>query len=176
MSLELYKRYEIVFLAKNKYGPHYSINRIAELVNCNRTTVIRWLKRWDKTTNLSDWKRTGKPRKTTAEQDEIIINVVRQDVYEGLTSQRIQEQIKGDGIVVTLRTIRRRLYALVLNIRNLSQKVFLLNIMKQNVQYGSNHLEIIIGTRRWQQMKRCFLFMTLNVLIGNIHLNAKFVE
>ena len=61
MSLELYKRYEIVFLAKNKYGSHYSINRIVELVNCSRTTVIRWLKRWDETINLRDRKRIGKP-------------------------------------------------------------------------------------------------------------------
>ena len=108
MPLELHKRYEIVFLAKNKYRPHYSINRIAELVNCNRTTVIRWLKQWDETTDLSDRKRIGKSRKTTAEQDEIIINVVGQDVDDGLTSQRLQERIKGDGIVVTPLAIRRR--------------------------------------------------------------------
>ena len=71
MPLELYKRYEIVFLAKNKYGSRYSINRIAELVNCNRTTVIRWLKQWDETTNLSDRKRIGK-----AEQNKMKLSLM----------------------------------------------------------------------------------------------------
>ena len=34
---------------------------------------------------------------------------MREDVDEDLTSQKIQEQIEGNGIVVTPRTIRRRL-------------------------------------------------------------------
>ena len=79
------------------------------MVNYNRATVIRSLKQWNEATDLSDWKRIGKSRKTTAGRDKIIINVVRQDIDEGLTSQRIQEQINGDGIVVTPHAIRRRL-------------------------------------------------------------------
>ncbi|CAF3345887.1 unnamed protein product [Rotaria sp. Silwood2] len=109
MSLELYQRYEIVFLAKNQCEPKFSINRIAKLVNCGRSTVIRWLKRWDETKDLRDRERTGRPRKTTTEQDDIIINVVKQDPDERFTSQQIQEQVKGDGINVNERIIYRRL-------------------------------------------------------------------
>lgn len=109
MSLELHKRYEIVFLAKHKYGPKFGINRIAKLIKCHRTTVVRWLKRWDVTKDLGDQERTGRPRKTTIKQDEIIIDVVRQDVDQGLTSQMIQEQVKENDINVDARTIRRRL-------------------------------------------------------------------
>ena len=60
MFLELDKKYEIVCLAEDKYGPHYSINRIAEVVSCNRTTAIRWLKRWDETIHVSDRETIGK--------------------------------------------------------------------------------------------------------------------
>ncbi|CAF4755927.1 unnamed protein product [Rotaria sp. Silwood2] len=89
MSLELYKRYEIVFLRKNKYGPKFGINRIAKLVNCNRSTVVRWLKRWEETKDLSDRERKGRPRKTTTTDDEIVIGLVRQGVDEGLTSEKM---------------------------------------------------------------------------------------
>ncbi|CAF4934476.1 unnamed protein product, partial [Rotaria sp. Silwood2] len=92
MSLELYKRYEIVFLRKNKYGAKFGINRIAKLVNCNRSTVVRWLKRWEETKDLSDRERKGRPRKTTTTDDEIVIGLIRQGVDEGLTSEKMQEQ------------------------------------------------------------------------------------
>ncbi|CAF4751963.1 unnamed protein product [Rotaria sp. Silwood2] len=94
MSLELYKRYEIVFLRKNKYGPKFGINRIAKLVNCNRSTVVRWLKRWEETKDLSDRERKGRPRKTTTTDDEIVIGLVRQGVDEGLTSEKIEHHQK----------------------------------------------------------------------------------
>ncbi|CAF3799196.1 unnamed protein product, partial [Rotaria sp. Silwood1] len=109
MSLELYKRYEIVFLRKNKYGPKFGINRIAKLVNCNRSTVVRWLTRWEETKDLSDRERKGRPRKTTTTDDEIVIGLVRQGVDEGLTSEKMQEQVQAEGINVNPRTIRRRL-------------------------------------------------------------------
>ncbi|CAF3562039.1 unnamed protein product [Rotaria sp. Silwood2] len=83
MSLELYQRYEIVFLAKNQCEPKFSINRIAKLVKCCRSTVIRWLKRQTETKDLHP--------------------------DERFTSQQIQEQVKGDGINVNERTIHRRL-------------------------------------------------------------------
>ncbi|CAF4302478.1 unnamed protein product, partial [Rotaria sordida] len=125
MSLELYQQYKIVFLAKNKYGPNFSINRIAKLINCNRKKVIRWLKRWDETKDLSNLERIGGSRKTTTEQDEIIIGVVRQHADEGLTSQKIQEQVKGDDINVNARTIRRRLNEVGFRYAKLLQKPLL---------------------------------------------------
>ena len=87
MSLELYQRYEIIFLAKHKYGPELGINHIAKIVNCNRSTVARWLKRWSETKDLSDRQRIGRSRATTAEQDKVITNVVQQEIDEGLTSE-----------------------------------------------------------------------------------------
>ena len=109
MSLELYQRYEIIFLAKHKYGPELGINRIAKIVNCNRSTVTRWLKRWSETKDLSDRQRIGRSRATTAEQDKVITNIVQQEVDEGLTSEMISHQTNDAGMNLSSRTIRRRL-------------------------------------------------------------------
>ena len=110
------------------------------MVNCNRTTVIRWLKRWNETTDLSDRKRIEKPRKPTAEQDEIAINAVRQDVDEDVTSQRVKKNKQKLMLLLLLRVqFGEGLIKLVLNIRSLSQNLFLLNIIKENVQYRPNH-------------------------------------
>ena len=53
MSLPLRKRYEIVFHAKNKYGPQFGSNKIAKIVKCNRKAVTHWLKRWEETNELA---------------------------------------------------------------------------------------------------------------------------
>ncbi|KAK4308442.1 hypothetical protein Pmani_019863 [Petrolisthes manimaculis] len=42
---------------------------IAEEVGVHRTTVYRWLKRWDEEGNLRDHSKPGRARKTTAEED-----------------------------------------------------------------------------------------------------------
>jgi transposase len=109
MSLELHRRYEIVFQAKHNDGPKFGINQIAKLIKCNRSTVIRWLKRWDETKDLSDREKTGRPRTTTRQQDEIMIDLVREDIDEGLTSEKIHGQLMNENINVSDRTVRRRL-------------------------------------------------------------------
>jgi hypothetical protein len=54
MSPSLHKRYEIVFLAKNKYSRQFGSSKIAKIVKCNRKTVTHWLNRWKETKDLSD--------------------------------------------------------------------------------------------------------------------------
>ena len=71
--------------------------------------VVRWLKRWKETKDLTDRGKPGRPRITTRQQDEVIIDTVRQDIDEGITSQKIQEQVLDENIDVSTRTIRRRL-------------------------------------------------------------------
>ena len=109
MSLELHRRYEIVFLAKHKHGPEFGISRIAKMINCNRSTVIRWLKRWNETKDLSDRGRTGRPRTTTEQQGQIIINSISEGMDEGIISEQVQEQLANENINVSARTVRRRL-------------------------------------------------------------------
>ena len=73
-------------MAKHKYGPELGIIHIAKIVNCNRLTVTRWLKRWSEKKDLSDRQRIGRSRATTAEQDKVITNIIQQEIDEGLTS------------------------------------------------------------------------------------------
>lgn len=109
MSLELHRRYEIVFLAKHKHGPEFGINRIAKMISCNRATVVRWLKRWDETKGLSDRERTGRRRITTEQQDQTIINSINEGMDKGIISEEAQEQLANENINVSARTVRRRL-------------------------------------------------------------------
>lgn len=107
MSLPLHKRYEIVFLAKNKYGPQFGSNKIAKIVKCNRKTVTHWLQRWEETKDLFDRHRSGAPRKTTIEQDQVIVDMALGEM--NATSKTIQVELENDGINVSQLTIQRRL-------------------------------------------------------------------
>ncbi|CAF3107265.1 unnamed protein product [Rotaria sp. Silwood2] len=107
MSLPLYKRYEIVFLATHKNGPQFGPNKIAKIVKCNRTTVTRWLNRWEETKDLSDRSRPGAPRTTTIEQDQMMVNMALTEI-DG-TSKTIAEELQNNEVNVSDRTVRRRL-------------------------------------------------------------------
>ena len=43
MSLALYQRYEITFLAKDIYEPKFTQTKIAKIMKRHRNTVKRWL-------------------------------------------------------------------------------------------------------------------------------------
>lgn len=107
MSLPLHKRYEIVFLANHKCGPHFNPQRIAKVVGCNRKTVTRCLERWQETKDLFDRPRSGAPHATNTEQDQKIVDMALADM--DTTSKSIQLELQNSGINVTDRTIRNRL-------------------------------------------------------------------
>ncbi|CAF1511622.1 unnamed protein product [Rotaria magnacalcarata] len=62
MSLPLHKRYEIIFLGKNRHEPHFGIKKIAKILKCSTSTVKRWLSRWKTDKYLDDHIREGRPR------------------------------------------------------------------------------------------------------------------
>ncbi|CAF4098607.1 unnamed protein product [Rotaria sordida] len=78
-------------------------------MKCHKTTVKRWLERWTETTDLSDRARQGRPRVTTAEDDQLIVDLVQQDVDEGITSKQVQQELQHQGVNVSLRTVQHRL-------------------------------------------------------------------
>ncbi|CAM4833354.1 unnamed protein product [Rotaria magnacalcarata] len=108
MSLPLHKRYEIIFLAKNRHGPHFGINKIAEILNCSTSTVKRWLSRWKTGKYLDDHIREGRPRVTSEAQDNSIVNAAL--VIDEPTSQKVQHQLQKHSLNVSERTVRRRLH------------------------------------------------------------------
>ena len=108
MCLPIHQRYEIVFLAKNKFGPEFGTNKIARIMKCNRSTVTRWLKRWKVTKDLNDGERSGRSRITTSCEDEMIVETVESALEKGLDSKAIQMEVSAAGVHVSSRTVRRR--------------------------------------------------------------------
>ncbi|CAF3084979.1 unnamed protein product [Rotaria sp. Silwood2] len=91
------------------YGPRLSINQIPKVTKCHKTTVKRWLERWTQTKDLCEWVRQGRPRVTTAEDDQLIVDLVQQHVDEEITSKQIQQELQHEGVNVSLRTVQHRL-------------------------------------------------------------------
>ena len=109
MSLQLYERYRIIFLSQDTYGPRLSNSKIVKIIKHNKTKAKRWLKRWKETKDLNDRPRKGTSHVTTAAEDQLIVDLVQQDVDEGITSQQIQQEFQREDINVSVRTVRNRL-------------------------------------------------------------------
>ena len=108
MELSLDKRYEIAFLHEHPAGPNWGYAKIASNVRCSKSTAIYWVKKYRENKDLSDEQRSGRPRITTAKQDEQIVNMVKKE-YD-MTSTQIQQNMKRKGADISERTVRRRLH------------------------------------------------------------------
>ena len=109
MSLPIHERYRIIFLSKDKHGPNLTISQVSKIVKCHKTTVKRWLARGNETKDLSDRPRQGRSRVTTAEDDQLIVDMVQQDVDEGITSNQIQQELQHQDVNISRSTVQRRL-------------------------------------------------------------------
>jgi transposase len=107
MALPLHQRYEIVFLSQHSLGPKLSHAAVAKAVHCGVTTVKYWLKRWKQSKDLTDSNRTGRPRATTQKQDKKIVSVTERQTFA--TSRDITNRMARSGVMVSDRTVRRRL-------------------------------------------------------------------
>ena len=76
-------------------------------MKCNTSTVIKWLTRWKIDKYLDDKTRSGRPRITTQEDDNLIINTTL-DVEEP-TTKKVRDHAQNQNLNVSERTIRRRL-------------------------------------------------------------------
>src|SRR5437870_2531545 len=107
MSMEIDQRYEIVFLSHHPLGPKLGLKAVANVVKCQKKTVKYWLDWWEQSKDLSDLQRSARPRGTTPEQDEQIVDLANQQVL--ITSDEIKKDLKRGGLEVNERTVRRRL-------------------------------------------------------------------
>ena len=105
MFLQAYERYRIILLSQDTYRPRLSKNEVAKIIKCNKTTV----KRWKETKDFKDRPRKGRSRVITAAENQLILGLVQQDVDEGRTSQQIQQEVRHEGVKVSVRTVRNRL-------------------------------------------------------------------
>jgi transposase len=107
MALPMHKRYEIVFLSNHPLGPQLNHTEVAKAVHCSTSTVKYWLNRWIESKDLSDLVRSGRPRATTQEQDQRIVSLAEQQTF--VTAQDIANQLERERVVVSERTVQRRL-------------------------------------------------------------------
>ena len=105
MSLAFHQRYEIIFLAKSIYGLKFSQTKI---IKCHRNTVKRWLGRWEETKELSDRSRLRPPRLTTAEENQLMVDLTTEKM--DATSETVQQELEKKKVVISNRTIRRRFH------------------------------------------------------------------
>jgi transposase len=107
MAVQVYQRYEIIFLSQHPLGPKLSHTAVAKAVHCGVTTVKRWLKRWKQSKDLTDAPRSGRPRATTPKEDQRIVALAEQQTF--VTSRDIANQLNKKGVEINERTVQRRL-------------------------------------------------------------------
>ncbi len=61
-------------------GPQLGLHKIAKIVKCNPKTVARWINRWKERKHLSDRSRSGTPRTTNTEQDQIMVDMALAEI------------------------------------------------------------------------------------------------
>ena len=54
-----------------------SVNEVAEICGCHPTTVRRWMHRYEETMDVERRFGSGRPRKTTPEEDTMLLDAVR---------------------------------------------------------------------------------------------------
>jgi len=77
---------------------------IAQEIPCDVRSVRHWVDHYEKHSNVEDLRRSGRKRKTTADQDAAIINTAKRIKFT--TPRRIKRKL---GLDVSSRTIDRRL-------------------------------------------------------------------
>ncbi|CAF2880261.1 unnamed protein product [Rotaria sp. Silwood2] len=105
--LPLHQRYEIIFLSEHNKGPRLGNKKVASLIRCDTKNVRYWRARWKETKDLSNETKSGRPRITTAEEDEMIITELEESDYP--TSVSISHSLKRKKVEISSRSVRRRL-------------------------------------------------------------------
>jgi len=107
MELSLEKRYEIVFLRQHPAGPKWSFGKIAKRVRCSKSTAAYWVERYRENRDLSTTERSGRPRVTTAKQDERIVTLAEKE--NNIMATEIKKNMEERGVEISISTVRRRL-------------------------------------------------------------------
>lgn len=112
---DLSDKAKIVKLRKEKL----TIEEIGKRVKRSKSVVSRVLKLYKETGRLSNTKKPGRPRKTTAKEDRVIQRLVLKDRF--LTAGKISKQMEG-VTNVSRQTVSRRLHEIGLFARSPRKK------------------------------------------------------
>ncbi|KAK1797293.1 hypothetical protein P4O66_008672 [Electrophorus voltai] len=87
-----------------------SIREIAKALGLSKSTVAYIIKKKASTGDVSNKKRCGRPKKTTAEDDQIILSIMTKNPRTPV--QQIRNTLREVGREVSVATIRRKLHSL----------------------------------------------------------------
>lgn len=102
---------------------------IASRVCCDRRTVDRILLRYETGESLTPRQKSGRPRKTTARDNSIMVRMVLRD--RRITAASIRAEMHHRNVNVSARTVRRRLLKAGFTARRPIRKPYLTNKMKK---------------------------------------------
>ena len=105
MGLTDKQKYGIITL----YEAKYSTREIAKELKINRKAVMRWINRYIDTGSIDRKSGSGRKRKTTKKQDNVIIKELQKN-NNMLTATEIKNKIKNKKIIVSKNTIINRLH------------------------------------------------------------------
>lgn len=113
---------------------------IARQFHVSRQVVSALIKRFNIRGVVSDKKKCGRPRKTTARQDRTIVKIVMKDPFK--SSNQIKTVLKAQGLDnISARSIRRRLVDAKLFSRRPAKKPLLsLKNRKARLKFAKEHL------------------------------------
>ena len=107
MILSVYKRYETIFLSQRPMRPKLDEKAIAKAVKCAKNTIQYWLNWWKESKDLSDMKRSERPRATTEKVDQRISKLANSNRIATIGDR--QNFLKRQNIRISQETVRRRL-------------------------------------------------------------------
>ena len=96
---------QAIIRLKNQNKP---IREIAKTLGVAKSTVWNILKKKERTSELSNTKRPGRPRKTTVVYDRRILSLVKKNPFT--TVGQIKNTLQEVGVCVSKSTIKRRLH------------------------------------------------------------------
>ena len=107
MSMYYKQRWEIIFLSLHPEGPKWAQERVAKYLKISPGMVQMWITRYKDTGSVDDVPRTGRSRATNEKQDMAMVKII--DENPTLTSEEVANKISKKGVIVSSRTVRRRL-------------------------------------------------------------------
>ena len=104
-----------------------SVRNIARDLGISKSTVSQWIRRWQETGCLTDNPKGRPPRKTTAEEDNSVIQAAERNSHSNAVA--IRQEL---GLQITAKTVRLRLHEAGIHHRVPSKKEHLTERHRQN--------------------------------------------